>query len=74
MHGRINKLYRESLQPEGLSPVEAALVAGIGRTVVFQLIADGRLPARKIGRKTIVLRRDLMGFLESLPRAGDEAA
>ena len=68
MHGRINKIYRE-VQAEGLSPEEAAVVAGLGRTTVFKLIAEGALPARKVGKKTIVLRADLMRFLEELPRA-----
>jgi excisionase family DNA binding protein len=74
MHGRINTLYREGLQTEGLSPVEAAVVAGVGRTNIFKLISDGSLPARKIGKKTIILRGDLMAFLDGLPRAGTASA
>jgi excisionase family DNA binding protein len=70
MLGSINKTYREGLQTEGLSPVEAAVVAGVGRTNIFKLIAEGALPARKIGKKTIILRADLMAFLKNLPRAG----
>jgi excisionase family DNA binding protein len=73
MHARLNRLFRETLQPEGLSPDETAVVAGCGRTVVFQLIADGKLPAKKIGKKTIILRADLMKFLQNLPRAGPAA-
>ena len=30
MQGRINKLVREGLQAEGLSPTEAGLVGGFG--------------------------------------------
>lgn len=70
----MHKLYRESLQIEGLRVEEAAAIAGIGRTVVFELIRDGSLPARKIGKATKVLRRDLMNYLENLPRAGASAA
>ena len=73
MQGRINKLVREGLQAEGLSPTEAGLVGGFGRSKVFQLIADGSLPAKKIGKKTIILRADLMAFLENLSRAGEAA-
>jgi excisionase family DNA binding protein len=73
MHSRINKLAMGPLQAEGLSPTEAGLVGGFGRSKVFQLIADGSLPAKKIGKKTIVLRADLMAFLENLPRAGEAA-
>ena len=73
MYGRMSKLVREGLQAEGLSPTEAGLVGGFGRSKVFQLIADGSLPAKKIGNRTIVLRAELMAFLERLPRAGKAA-
>jgi excisionase family DNA binding protein len=44
------------LQPEGLSILEACRVAGIGRTNIYEAIADGRLTARKFGKRTIILR------------------
>jgi excisionase family DNA binding protein len=72
MNGRVKKL--RELQVEGLSPEESAYVAGLGRTTVFQQIAAGNLKARKVGKKTIVLRADLMAFLENLPRVGANAA
>jgi excisionase family DNA binding protein len=55
------------LQREGLSVVEACSVAGIGRTKVYEAIADGRLKARKVGKRTIILRSDLQQFLANLP-------
>jgi excisionase family DNA binding protein len=58
-----------TLSREGLSVVEAAEVSGIGRTKIFGLIAEGSLKARKVGHKTIILRSELMAFLENLPRA-----
>ena len=64
MHGRINQLYCE-----GLAITEAVEVSGIGRTMICELIATGALPARKAGHKTIILRSELMAFLENLPRA-----
>ncbi|SFK79199.1 helix-turn-helix domain-containing protein [Methylocapsa palsarum] len=42
-------------------------IAGIGRTTVFQEIAEGRLKARKIGRRTIILKDDAIAWLTSLP-------
>jgi excisionase family DNA binding protein len=39
----------EELRREGLSVVEACRIAGIGRTKVYEAIADGRLKARKFG-------------------------
>ena len=55
------------LQPEGLSIPEACRVAGLGRTKIYQAIADGRLTARKAGKRTLILRADLDRFLKTLP-------
>jgi excisionase family DNA binding protein len=54
-------------QREGLSIVEACQVAGIGRTKLYEAISDGSLPARKYGKRTIILRADLQSFLNALP-------
>ena len=54
-------------RPEGLSLLEACKVSGIGRTKLYEAIADGRLTARKCGSRTIILRADLERFLTSLP-------
>jgi excisionase family DNA binding protein len=45
-------------------------VIGIGRDKLYKLIREGKLPARKLGRKTLILATDLEAFLESLPRMG----
>lgn len=58
---------RSELQAEGLTLNEASIVAGIGRTKLYEAIAAGELKARKFGSRTIVLREDLLGFLKSLP-------
>ena len=58
-----------NIQREGLSIAEACSVAGIGRTTIYQAIADGKLKARKCGKRTLVLRDDLRDFLASLPAA-----
>jgi excisionase family DNA binding protein len=55
------------LQPEGLSLPQACKVAGLGRTTVYQAIAEGQLVARKVGKRTIILRQDLHRFLAALP-------
>jgi excisionase family DNA binding protein len=57
----------EELRREGLSVVEACRIAGIGRTKVYEAIADGRLKARKFGKRTIILRSELQDFLAALP-------
>jgi excisionase family DNA binding protein len=62
----VNNVKRE-LQTEGLTLAEASIVSGIGRTKLYQAIADGQLTARKYGSRTIVLRSELLRFLTSLP-------
>ncbi|MGO9357508.1 MAG: helix-turn-helix domain-containing protein [Xanthobacteraceae bacterium] len=54
---------------EGLSIPEACTVAGVGRTTLYQAIADGNLKARKCGKRTLILRDELRAFLASLPSA-----
>jgi excisionase family DNA binding protein len=43
-----------NLQREGLSVSEACAVAGIGRTKIYQAIAEGSLRARKCGKRTLI--------------------
>ena len=50
-----------------LSISDACEMAGVGRTTVYAAIAEGRLKARKLGRRTLILRDDLMHFLVALP-------
>ena len=51
----------------GLTIAEAGSIIGVRRSAVYKLIRTGRLPARKIGSRTIVLRDDAIAFLRSLP-------
>jgi excisionase family DNA binding protein len=58
----------EAMQnPLAHSIAEAAARSGIGRTVIYELINAGQLPARKCGRRTLILHDDLQRCLESLP-------
>ncbi len=60
----------QDLQPTGgaLSVPECAAYVGLSRSRVYELIGEGRIEARKIGARTIVLRRVADAFLEALPR------
>jgi excisionase family DNA binding protein len=49
---------------------EVMCILGLCRDSVYKLIREGRLPARKIGRRTVVLETDIQAFLEGLPRLG----
>ena len=62
----MNALF-QSWQPEGLSVPDACRLSGLGRTKIYQAIAEGRLKARKYGKRTIILRNDLQEFLTALP-------
>ena len=61
-----------NITKEALSIDEAREIAGIGRTKLYELIGAGDLKARRIGRRTLVLRGDLMTFLNGLPSIGKE--
>lgn len=43
--------------------------SGLGRTRIFEAIANGELRARKAGRRTVILNPDGVAYLESLPAA-----
>ena len=53
--------------PLAHSIAEACTRSGIGRTAMYDLINTGQLPARKRGRRTLILEVDLRRCLESLP-------
>ena len=50
-----------------LSVAEAAVEAGVGRDQVYSAIREGRLEARKWGRRTIITYEALQCFLNDLP-------
>ena len=50
-----------------MNVTQAAIEAGIGRDGIYQAIRDGRLEARKWGRRTIITHTALERFLNTLP-------
>lgn len=46
---------------------ETVASTGLGRSSIYEAIREGRLRARKVGRRTVVLAADLNDFLASLP-------
>lgn len=46
---------------------EAAQVAALGRSTVYEAIRHRELTARKAGRRTVILAADLAAWLQSLP-------
>lgn len=55
-----------------LSIEEARAATGLGRTKLYQLINSGELKARKIGKRTIILKDDLEAFLNNLQSYASE--
>jgi len=45
---------------------EVCAATGIGRTKLYEAINKGLLPAKKYGKRTIILKNDLENFLSSL--------
>ena len=61
---------REVPEPLALSVKEACELSSLGRTKFYQLLKANKIPARKCGRRTIVLRVELEEALKSLPLVG----
>ncbi len=58
-----------------LHPVEAVMEQlGIGRSMVFSLMASGQLRSVKIGRRRLVPDSAIVEFVEKLESTGGDAA
>jgi excisionase family DNA binding protein len=57
--------------PLAYSVEESLALLGIGRDKLYKIIKAKQLPARKLGRRTLILASDLKAFVESLPRISD---
>jgi excisionase family DNA binding protein len=56
-----------------LSISEACKLTSIGRTSIYAAIKVGQLTARKVGRRTVVLRTDLETWLNAQPTVASSA-
>ncbi len=52
---------------------EAMELIGISRPTIYREIKKGSLKLRKIGRKTVFHRVDLISYVDSLPSSGEVA-
>lgn len=50
-----------------LSIEEVQAATGLGKTKIYSLIGSGKLPAKKCGKRSIILKDDLDTFLKNLP-------
>lgn len=54
--------------PLAYSVEETLATLGIGRDKLYKIIKAKQLPARKLGRRTLILASDLNAFVELLPQ------
>ena len=52
-----------------IPPSEAKIAIGCGTTFLYELIAAGKLDARKMGRHTRISARSIAAYQTSLPKA-----
>ena len=52
------------MEPIALSVAEAVKVSGLGKTTLYEAMAQGRLESRLVGRKRLILVRSLRRLIE----------
>lgn len=57
----------EPLERATFTVDEAALILGISRTTAYESVRRGEIPARRFGRRVVVLRHELLRLLDSPP-------
>ncbi|OYX70685.1 MAG: hypothetical protein B7Y95_14820 [Rhizobiales bacterium 32-66-11] len=60
-------------RPISVRPDDFQAIYGISRSRVYELIAEGAFPVRKVGRSTIVFTEDVERYLKALPTGLDAA-
>lgn len=55
---------------EEITPAEAAGVLGVGRLYVYELLASGRIKARKVLGRWLLSRRAVQAYRREHPRLG----
>lgn len=57
---------QQRIPPISMTIDEACAATGIGRTKLYEVLDSGVLPAKKWGKRTLILKADLQKFLTSL--------
>src|SRR5262245_45689136 len=52
---------------------EAAVIAGVARTRMFEAVRTKKITARKAGRATIIEHDELVAYVRSLPTVGKQS-
>lgn len=62
----MNDNQSQMIRPLAVSPSEAARMAGIGRTKLYQVLAANQLVSIKLGSRRLIRVADLEAWLDSL--------
>lgn len=73
-NSRGNRPPVEAIKRCAWSVPEWGAMRGFGPTFSWELVKQGKVKARKIGRRTIITEADDREFVESLPLANGDAA
>lgn len=57
------------MPPISMTLKDASAACGLGQTKLYELIGQGKLDARKAGRRTLIMSASLKRYIESLPSA-----
>jgi excisionase family DNA binding protein len=60
-------------EPMAVSVVEAARLLGISRTRVYEELVAGRLKSFKVGRRTLLSRRELDAWIDAREQSASAA-
>jgi excisionase family DNA binding protein len=61
---------KDAVQPLAFGIPQLVAATGLSRTTIYNEIKTGRLRARKVGARTLVLREDLIVFLRGCRHVG----
>jgi ribosomal protein L25 (general stress protein Ctc) len=71
---RIDEGRRSGDVPRIAYPIEeAAVVAGVARSRMFEAVRTKKITARKAGRATIIEHHELVAYVRSLPTVGKQS-
>ena len=60
-------------RPIAVTIPDAVRASGRSRSALYEALKSGALPAKKAGRRTLILYEDLQSYLASLPTYQREA-
>jgi len=62
-----SSIHRSTMEKLAFTIAEASQVSSLGQTSIYKAIREQLLKARKYGTRTVIIRTDLVSFLDNLP-------